>query len=171
MYGWQIEVFPWEVDYEDHGAEGNRGIASADFSTRVDGTKPIIAERAMYWDNGTGEACHDSIGMSSPHMKFYLPDGETSNGRETWTCVQNPNGSDVSVEITYMTSTGAGNVTFTDTVPANSRNTYDMAEKGINGRAAVMVTSKVTGMRIMVERAMYWNNRGAGTDTIGGYSY
>src|SRR5450756_1514272 len=24
--------------------------------------------------------------------------------------------------------------------------------------------------KIMVERAMYWNNRGAGTDTIGGYS-
>jgi hypothetical protein len=31
-----------------------------------------------------------------------------------------------------------------------------------------MVTSQ--GLPIMVERAMYWNNRGAGTDTIGGYS-
>ena len=32
--------------------------------------------------NGTplGEACHDSIGMASPHTTFYLPDGETSNG-------------------------------------------------------------------------------------------
>ena len=52
---------------------------------------PIIAERAMYWDNGTGEACHDSIGMSSAHTTFYLPDGQTSDGRETWTLVQNPN--------------------------------------------------------------------------------
>jgi hypothetical protein len=33
-----------------------------------------------------------------------------------------------------------------------------------------MVTSKTPGEKIMVERAMYWNNRGAGTDTIGGYS-
>jgi hypothetical protein len=33
-----------------------------------------------------------------------------------------------------------------------------------------MVTSKTAGKPIMVERAMYWNNRGAGTDTIGGYS-
>jgi hypothetical protein len=24
-------------------------------------------------------------------------------------------------------------------------------------------------MKIMVERAMYWNSRGAGTDTIGGF--
>jgi hypothetical protein len=32
-----------------------------------------------------------------------------------------------------------------------------------------MVTSKTKDKKIMVERAMYWNNRGAGTDTIGGY--
>jgi hypothetical protein len=44
-----------------------------------------------------------------------------------------------------------------------------MAEhSGFNGRAAIMVKSKTAGKNIMVERAMYWNNRGAGTDTIGG---
>jgi hypothetical protein len=32
----------------------------------------------------------------------------------------------------------------------------------------VSVTSKTAGGGIMVERAMYWNGRGAGTDTIGG---
>jgi len=32
------------------------------------------------------------------------------------------------------------------------------------------VTSKSAGKKIFAERAMYWNNRGAGTDTIGGYS-
>jgi hypothetical protein len=45
-----------------------------------------------------------------------------------------------------------------------------MADKGISGRASVMFTSKTSGKKIMCERAMYWNNRGAGTDTIGGYS-
>jgi hypothetical protein len=33
-----------------------------------------------------------------------------------------------------------------------------------------MVRSKTIGKKVMVERAMYWNSRGAGTDTIGGYS-
>ena len=33
----------------------------------------------------------------------------------------------------------------------------------------IMVTSKTSGKKIMVERSMYWNSRGAGTDTIGGY--
>jgi hypothetical protein len=142
---------------------------NTDVSTTVHGSQPIIAERAMYWDNGTGEACHDSVGMAMAHKTFYLPDGQTSDGRETWTLVQNPNSTPVTVEISYLTPTGTGNVVFQDTVPANSRMTYNMVDKGISGRAAVMVTSKTSGKKIMVERAMYWNNRGAGTDTIGGY--
>jgi len=43
-----------------------------------------------------------------------------------------------------------------------------MAAKIPSGRASVMVTSKTAGSKIMVERAIYWNSRGAGTDTIGG---
>ncbi|MHB8896760.1 MAG: DUF5719 family protein [Candidatus Geothermincolia bacterium] len=145
-------------------------VSNTDLSTRVHGSQSIIAERAMYWNNGTGEACHDSIGMSSAHMRFFLPDGQVSEGRETWTLVQNPNASEVQVEISYLTPTGAGNVTFTDTVPAASRKTYAMADNLSDTRAAVMVTSLSVGKPIMVERAMYWNSRGAGTDTIGGYS-
>jgi len=148
----------------------NDVLPNVDFSTKVHGNQPIIAERAMYWNNGTGEACHDSIGMASAHKTFYLPDGQTSEGRETWTLVQNPNSSLVEVEISYLTPDGAGNVVFTDTIPANSRRTYNMADKGIGGRAAVMVKSLTSGKKIMVERAMYWNSRGAGTDTIGGFS-
>ncbi len=149
----------------------NDVLPNTDFSTKVHGTKPIIAERAMYWDNGTplGEACHDSVGMASAHTSFYLPDGQTSEGRETYTLVQNPNSTPVTVEISYLTPTGTGNKTFTDTIPANSRMTYNMADKGISGRAAIMVTSKTAGKKIMCERAMYWNHKGAGTDTIGGY--
>jgi hypothetical protein len=147
-------------------------VSNTDLSTQVHGSQPIIAERAMYWGAGTplGEACHDSIGMDSPRTCFYLPDGQTSNGRETWTLVQNSNSNDVTVEISYLTPTGTGNVVFQDTIPAQSRKTYNMVDKGINGRAGVMVRSLDPAKKIMVERAMYWNNRGAGTDTIGGYS-
>ena len=148
----------------------NDSLSYRDFSTQVHGDKPIIAERAMYWDNGSGEAMHDSIGLSSAHMEFYLPDGETSNGRETWTLVQNPNPTAVTVEISYFTPTGRGNVTFTEIVPPNSRRTYNMADRLPDSRAAIRVTSKSAGKPIIVERAMYWNNRGAGTDTIGGFS-
>jgi lysophospholipase L1-like esterase len=143
---------------------------NTDVSTRVHGSAPIIAERAMYWgaDAPLGEACHDSIGMDSPHSTFYLPDGETYNGMETWTLVQNPNKEDMPIEINYLLA-GGGVKTFTDVVKANSRKTFFMADVVPNGRAAIMVKSKTAGKPIMVERAMYWNSRGAGTDTIGGF--
>jgi hypothetical protein len=146
-------------------------LPDPNFSTKVHGDRPIIAERAMYWKGGpdASEVCHDSIGMDYPSLTFYLPDGDTSNGRETWTLVQNPTSRDFDVEISYLTPTGQNNVTFTETIPGRSRRSFNMADKIPNGRASIMVISKGTQdyHKIMVERAMYWNNRGAGTDTIG----
>lgn len=146
-------------------------LPGTDFSTRVSGSQPIIAERSMYWGEGTamGEACHDSIGMAEPHSTFYLPAGETTSTTETWTLVQNPNSTPVTVEISYLTPTGQNNPTFTETIPANSRMTFSMADWIPNGMASIMVTSQTPGNKIMVERAMYGNSRGAGTDTIGGF--
>ncbi|MBN1289171.1 MAG: hypothetical protein JXA49_06000, partial [Actinobacteria bacterium] len=146
-------------------------LPGADFSTHVHGSLPIIAERAMYWNNGTGEACHDSIGMSAPASEFYLADGQTSAGRETWTLVQNPNPNDVVIQVMYLTPSGRNNPAFQDTIPANSRRTYFMADAGITGRAGIKVTCMTEGSKIMCERAMYWNDRGAGTDSLGGYDY
>ncbi len=147
----------------------NDFLPGEDFSTQVTGTQPIIAERAMYWDNGTGEAMHDSIGMNSPHVNFYLPDGEVGADVETWTLVQNPNATAVDVEVTYMTPDGLGNVTVPATIPANSRMTFNMADAGITGQAAIMVHCATAGSRVMAERAMYWDGRGAGANTIGGF--
>ncbi|MHB8896992.1 MAG: IPT/TIG domain-containing protein, partial [Candidatus Geothermincolia bacterium] len=150
----------------------NSVVSKKDLSIRVHGSLPIIAERAMYWGAGTplGEACHDSIGMEAPHMTFYLPDGETYNGTETWTLVQNPNATAVSVEISYLAVDGKGNQTFTESIPANSRKSFNMGDKLPANRAGVLVKSKTAGKKIMVERSIYWNSRGGGTDTIGGYA-
>ncbi len=142
------------------------------FSTLVQGSQPIIAERAMYWNGGADEAqvCHDSIGLDQPHASWWLADGQTSEGRETWTLVQNPNDTAVEVVVVYMTPDGAGDISKVETIAANSRRTFDMAEhSGITGRAAIMVKCITSDKNIMVERAMYWNERGTGTDTIGGY--
>lgn len=131
---------------------------------------PIVSERAMYWSDASGEACHTSIGANAPHSKWYLPDGETTRGRETFTMVQNPNNSPVEIEVAYLTPDGTNNVVFGDLVPPNSRRTYNMVDKGITGRAGIKVHVKTSGKKIVVERSMYWHNREAGTDTIGGFS-
>ncbi|MHB8896023.1 MAG: hypothetical protein ACYC99_12730 [Candidatus Geothermincolia bacterium] len=149
-----------------------------DLSTWVHGDKSIIAERSMYWEPtiGSGMAMHDSIGMKAPHKTFYLPDGEVFRAEsdsltETYTLVQNPSSVDVTVKISYLTPSGTNNVSFTDTVPKNSRKTYNMGDKTpTDTRAAVLVECQTADGSIMVERAMYFQNRWGGTDTIGGYS-
>jgi hypothetical protein len=149
----------------------NDYLEPIDFSTEVRGSGPIIAERAMYWGAETemGEACHGSMGMDGPHATFYLPDGDAGEGKETWTLVANPNDKPVDVRITYLSPTGEDNVSFVETLEPNSRKTFDLACH-ISGRASVMVECVTPGAKILCERAMYWNRRGAGTDTIGGYS-
>jgi hypothetical protein len=147
-------------------------IPNTDFSTLVSSDRDIVAERAMYWGQGTplGEACHASIGLAEPHGTFYLPAGQTSNGTETWTLVQNPNDTDVQIMVEYLYNDGTGANYFVSTVPANSRATYNMANNLVSGKASIAVTSLTPGKKILVERSMYWNNRGAGTDTIGNWT-
>jgi hypothetical protein len=151
----------------------NNLIPDTDFSTEVTSNRPVVAERAMYWGRGTalGEACHDSIGLDEPHATFYLPDGQTSDGRETYTLVANPNNSGVQVMISYLFADGSGASYFIATVPANSRATYDMSALFPSGRASIAVNCLTGGKKVLAERSMYWNDRGAGTDTVGDWSH
>ncbi len=143
---------------------------NTDVSTMVHGTRPLVAERAMYWDNGTGEAFHASVGLPGAHMSFYLPDGQTSKGFETWTLVANPNPGAVRVRVTYLPQGGGKTVSFTDEIAPGTRATYDMAEKmGADARASILVESLDGARPVIAERSMYTNNRGAGTDTVGGF--
>jgi hypothetical protein len=145
------------------------GVSNTDLSTHVHADVPIVAERAMYWRGGPddGEACHASIGVPSGSKSFLLPDGQTSNGHETYTLVQNPGAEDVSIDVTYLPEEGGTPITFADTVPSNSRRTYNMAEKLESGRASVQVSVNGGVGDIIAERSIYWNSRGAGDDTVG----
>ncbi|MDD5747895.1 MAG: FxLYD domain-containing protein [Actinomycetota bacterium] len=145
----------------------NDDLPDRDLSAKVQASGPIIAERAMYWNNGTGEAGHASIGQPSPNMIYYLPDGQSSQGFETWTLVQNPNNEMVGIKVSYLTPSGKANVYFTDYIPAQSRATYNMASNLPDSRASSKVESLDVGMPIMCERAMYFGNRSGGHNTIG----
>jgi len=150
----------------------NDYLPDTDISIRLHGSRPIIAERAMYWRGGPdrSEACHDSIGLATPHRAFYLPEGQASDGFETFTLVQNPGDEGVSIKVTYLSKGGGRPVSFTDVVPSNSRRTYSMVDAPKSGRASVLVQVNEASGRIIAERSMYWNSRGTGTCTIGGFS-
>jgi photosystem II stability/assembly factor-like uncharacterized protein len=65
-------------------------------STRVAGSKPVVAERSIYWNSPTStrEAAHNSIGAAETSTRWFLAEGSTGSAAagafETWVVLQNP---------------------------------------------------------------------------------
>jgi len=138
-------------------------MSATDCSIRVHGSDTLMAERAMYWNNGTKEACHDSIGTTAPHEEWSFADGSTEDGWETWYMVQNPTNKPIFVTIWRIGSYLADAVY---EIPPNSRRTFNLALFADKGNAGVLIKSTNP---VIVERSMYKDNRSIGTDTIGSY--
>ena len=154
----------------------NSYVSSFDVSTKVtSGGGDIICERSMYWtpDKATTRVLgHDSIGVIQPAMRWYLAEGVTKGGYETWVLVQNPNPQPVGIDVKFQTKTGQiqGPV---DTIPARSRKSYPLDSWVDTFDVSTMITSTTPGESIICERAVYWTpdgsntHRQVGTDSIG----
>ncbi|MBN2028277.1 MAG: hypothetical protein JW854_16120 [Actinobacteria bacterium] len=149
-------------------------VDTFDVSTSVTSTGgPVICERAMYEAPVVPtrrEIGHDSIGTTVGALEWYLAEGATLGGFETWVLVQNPNATPVDIDLRFQTSTGevAGPV---DTIPANSRKSY-LVNSWVNTYDVSTKVTSTTGGFIICERAVYWRPapgavRYLGTDSIG----
>lgn len=141
----------------------NDRVFNTDTSIRVSADGPVIAERAMYWDNGTGKAGHGTIGMPAPARTLYLAEGSSAWGFDTFVCIQNPNDEAAEVTVTYLTNNGPVEGALR-VIPPNSRITARMADELPNRDASIKLRANVP---IMAERAMYWNSKGGGHCSIG----
>jgi hypothetical protein len=149
-----------------HTIRVNDVLPNADFSTQVHGSSPIIAERAMYWGVGSkyGEACHDSIGVPKASNQWYLAEGSTNGGFETWISVQNPGSKDTIAQITYMTEAGAVPGPSLD-LKAHTRQTVNVANTVPNNWS--VSTTVGAGEPVIAERSVYWGDRMGGHNSIG----
>ena len=131
-------------------------------SAVVTSDNPVIVERAMYGNSRTW--ADDSIGVTTPKKTWYLAEGSTGPGMETWLTVQNPGTESATVYLTYMTPNGTVGGPSTVMPPA-SRFTFFVADTVPNTWevSAVVQSDK----DIVVERAMYGNNRTWGQESIG----
>lgn len=137
-------------------------VPADETSIEVKSNQEIIAERSMYWDNGTGKAGHETVAAPVPAFTIYLAEGCT-NGFETFVCIQNPDVNEAHVQVTYQTPNGAL-AGIPRTIAPQSRMTLNVGLEVPDSDVSVKLVSDVP---IMAERAMYWNGRGAGHDSIG----
>jgi hypothetical protein len=138
-------------------------VGNADFSTSINSDIGIICERSMYWNNGTGKAGHDTIGIKEAMLNCQLAEGTTLYGFETFVLIANPNDAENSVIVTYMTPTGVepgGEVV----IPPYSRTTISVNADMPGRDVSIWLQGSLP---IAAERSMYWNARGGGHDSIG----
>ncbi|HEY5473836.1 MAG TPA: hypothetical protein VIK32_11665, partial [Candidatus Limnocylindrales bacterium] len=136
-------------------------VGVADVSTQVTSDVPVVCERSMYWNSRT--AGHCTIGSPGPGTTWYLAEGCTDYGFETWLLLDNPSDSAVNATLTLMEENGT-DVPVGVELKAHSRTSID-ASRYVG--AASFLTSITATSPIMVERAMYWNARSGGTDSVG----
>ena len=122
----------------------------------------IVVERAMYWGSRAGGHC--AAGVNNPTKKWYLAEGSTAGGFETWVLLQNPGDNEALVQVTYMSESGSRNEPGLR-MPAHSRTTINIADTlPDNWQVSTQV---VADEPIIAERAMYWGGRKAGHDAVG----
>ena len=146
-------------------------VSTYHVSTLVQATDgEVVCERAMYW-TPPGQAPraggHDSIGVTSPAPQWYLAEGATAGEFETWVLVQNPGDEPVQVDFTLNTDTGEQKPPELQgmEIPAGSRRSFNLDDFIDTYDVSTKVTA--TGGNVICERAMYWNGRAGGHDSIG----
>ncbi|MDD5748064.1 MAG: malectin domain-containing carbohydrate-binding protein [Actinomycetota bacterium] len=136
-------------------------LEASEVSTKVKAQFPVLVERAMYWNERSDG--HASIGTPTPDSEWYLSEGYTADGFETWVLVQNPMGTSANVTMTFMKSNGE---TIEKKYEVGPRSRYTVNVNEVVPLSEVATKVSADGL-IIVERAVYFNGRSGGTDTIG----
>ncbi|NPV59141.1 MAG: caspase family protein [Actinobacteria bacterium] len=118
-----------------------------DVSTYICSDKPLVAERAMYFDYYGKAGGSSSIGATETSPEWYLPEGYTGGDFDTWVMAMNP--SDYAVDITYTFYSNAPgfqpvSVTHPGVAPW-ARDTIHVDE--VPGLEGTDVSTKVTATR------------------------
>ena len=150
----------------------NDDVTDLNVSTRVSSLTPggdIICERAMYWTpqgSANWALGHDSIGVTTPSDIWYLAEGATAGGFETWVLIQNPNPNPVPIDIKFQTDAGQVQGPVGDLVPAESRVSYRV-NNYVPDNFDVSTSVESMGGNVICERAMYWIPDGASSWELG----
>jgi hypothetical protein len=142
--------------------KANDYVTSWQVSTEVTSDQPVVAERAMYDVSRTW--AHDSIGVTDTAQLWYLPEGATDGGFETFILIQNPNPGPVTLNITFMTSTGPQPGPTGFGLAGHSRITFYVNDWVTDYNVSTEVNASGG---VIAERAMYGNNRTWAHNSIG----
>jgi len=143
------------------------GLADTALATVIESTQPVIVDRTMRWDR-RGYGSHSETSIASPLTRWYLAEGATIGGFQTFYLVQNPNADAAIMEITYLRPAPAPPLIKSYTVPGNSRFTIWVNTEQFDTPtgpqrllgAEEFAAAIISTLPVIVERAMYLNRPG-----------
>jgi hypothetical protein len=140
----------------------NSVAGQGEFSFQITSDTDIVVERPMYFDyNYVWPGGHDNMAVSRAAAEWYLAEGATWHGIETYLCILNPLPEDQDVIVQYLME-GSEYKEVEFTVAANSRYTRNVNnDVGENHNVSFRVnafkqTELVEPGEIIVERPMYF---------------
>jgi lipoprotein-anchoring transpeptidase ErfK/SrfK len=142
-------------------------LASAEVSTKVKSSQPVIVERSQYFNYYGRDDGNASAGITSPALSWYLAEGYTGGDFDEYVLVQNPGDQAAKVNVTFMCSDGR-NVPYKFAMAPKTRHTIHVDE--VPGLESAEVSTRVEADQpIVAERSMYFVSYGrpGGSDAPG----
>ncbi|MBC7248600.1 MAG: hypothetical protein H5T73_12595 [Actinobacteria bacterium] len=140
-----------------------------DVSTSVQcGTGFVVCERSVY---GPGKTwAHESIGFSNPQASWYLAEGSTYGGMETWVVVMNPTHLQAIADVTFHTNEGKVDGPQDFPIPAYSRRSF-LLNTLVPNMKDVSTKVVTTGSSVVCERAVYGPGKAWAQGSVGTFLY
>lgn len=135
------------------------GLENVETSMSVTATAPgVIAERAMYFryagSMGTVDGGHAAVGVTSPASQWFLPEGYTGTGFESWLLVDNLEDREVTAMASFYGEDGSV-VVREFRVGPHSRFTVKENDF-LSGQGVSAEVQAPEGVRLVVEGAYYF---------------
>jgi hypothetical protein len=136
-------------------------LPGREVSMKVLAKYPLAVERAMYW-NGRSDG-HASLASPSPDTDWYVPDGYTGGGFETWLLVFNPLDEQTAFVLTLMDSSGTAT---TRSYELGPRTRFTIRANDILPSSEFSAHFASDGP-VIVEKSVYFSGRAGGTCSSG----
>lgn len=142
------------------------GFEKADFSAAMSSTEPVAAERAMYFaGHERYQGGHASPGTGEPASKWYLAEGYTGAGFETYVLVANPAKEKAKIELTYLCGNGKSASSSYELFPMSRGTIHLNSIPQISGKDVSVIID--SNKPILVERSVYFDSPKEGSNAPG----
>lgn len=130
----------------------NEIVPDSEVSMKVEANALVFAERAMYF----GEDGHSSAGAAAPSTRWFMAEGSTREGFDTWILLQNPLNS-IANAVVALTGSDGRREEVRVAVPPTSRRSIFVNEVMPDVDVSAVVSCDNP---LVVERAMYFQRVG-----------